>query len=171
MTGAGFSTPPRNEIPSLNQSGTPVAVNGLPSAQLFQQVRDLVSVSVPVSSGIIVKYQEEFAVEESRPSPSATVHSAIVPEDRKAGWAPCLGGGDGSTLATSPVLEHGMARPPQELKVRTPGEFTAPASREYLIGAVGAANVSITDAFAASGVCRAPVAVIEDVSAARETLV
>ena len=55
----------------LNQSGAPVAVeevgirafcNVSPSAQLFQLVRDLVSVSVPDASGVIVKYREEFTV-------------------------------------------------------------------------------------------------------------
>ncbi len=36
--------------------------NASPSAQLFQLVRDLVSVSVLDASGIIVKYREEFTV-------------------------------------------------------------------------------------------------------------
>ena len=59
----------------LNQSAAPVAVeeagitascNASPSAQLFQLVRNLVSVSVPDASGIIVKYREEFTIRRQR---------------------------------------------------------------------------------------------------------
>ena len=60
-----------HERPMLNQSGAAIQVEeaGIraftslpPSARLFEMARDLVTVSVPASSGIIVKYREEFTV-------------------------------------------------------------------------------------------------------------
>ena len=55
----------------LNQSAAPVAVdeaciaaccNASPSAQPLQLVRDLVSVSEPDASGVIVTYREVFTI-------------------------------------------------------------------------------------------------------------